>query len=178
MPPVKIGETMRAGGLGSVIAVGSGVKGLKLGDKVEGILGEHDCRITCSPSLSHLLPGWAEYAVLAEKHLQKRVPPPGADLSDFLGVLGMPGQTAYHGFIDVGKPKAGENVVVSGAGGAVGSTVCQIAKIYGCKVTGIAGGAEKCRWLEKELGIKAIDYKADNFVQEFKKIGYIDIYCE
>jgi NADPH-dependent curcumin reductase CurA len=90
----------------------------------------------------------------------------------------MPGQTAYWGILDVGKIKAGENVVVSGAAGAVGTTVCQIAKIKGCKVTGIAGGPEKCKWLEQELGIKAIDYKGPNFVQEFKKIGYLDVFCE
>ena len=67
--------------------------------------------------------GWTEYTVVSEKHLQKRSPPQGASLSDFLGVLGMPGQTAYWGITDVGKIKAGENVVVSGAAGAVGTAV-------------------------------------------------------
>lgn len=160
LPPVKIGEVMRAGGLGSVVAVGSSVKGLKAGDKVEGTL------------------GWQEYAVVAEKHLTKRSPPKGATLTDYLGVLGMPGQTAYWGIMDVGAIKKGDTVIVSGAGGAVGSTVCQIAKLKGCKVVGIAGGKDKCAWLEKDLGITAIDYKASNFHQEVKKVGYLDVYFD
>ncbi|KAK9900255.1 NAD(P)-binding protein [Cystobasidium minutum MCA 4210] len=160
LPPVKIGEVMRAGGLGSVVALGPNVKSLKEGDHVEGIL------------------GWQEYSVVSEKTLTKRVPPQGAQLTDYLGVLGMPGQTAYWGITDVGQIKPGETVVVSGAAGAVGSTVCQIAKLRGCNVVGIAGGKDKCEWLEKDLGIKAIDYKASNFHEEFKKIGYLDVYFD
>jgi hypothetical protein len=89
-----------------------------------------------------------------------------------------PGQTAYWGIFDVGKIKPGEVVVVSGAAGAVGSTVCQIAKIHGCKVIGIAGGKDKCAWLEKDLGIQALDYKSPTFHADFKKLGYLDVYCE
>jgi NADPH-dependent curcumin reductase CurA len=82
-------------------------------------------------------------------------------LTQWLNVLGMPGMTAYFGLMDVGNPKAGETVVVSGAAGAVGQTVGQIAKIRGCRVVGIAGGAAKCEWVVKELGFDAcIDYKA------------------
>lgn len=160
LPPVQIGEVMRAGGLGEVAAVGPSVQSLKVGDKVEGIV------------------GWQEYAVVAEKQLTKRVPPKGAQLTDYLGVLGMPGQTAYWGINDVGQIKPGETVVVSGAAGAVGSTVCQIAKLRGCNVVGIAGGKDKCEWLEKDLGIKAIDYKAPTFHEEFKKVGYLDVYFD
>lgn len=160
IPPVKIGEVMRAGALGRVVAVGKEVRSLKTGDLVEGTL------------------GWQEYAIQPEKHLVKREVPRGASDTDYLGVLGMPGQTAYWGITDVGKIKAGEVVVVSGAGGAVGSTVCQIAKLKGCKVYGIAGGADKCKWLEQELGIKAIDYKSKDFLKEFKKIGYLDVYFD
>ena len=81
----------------------------------------------------------------------------------YLGTLGMPGMTAYFGLLDVGKPKAGETVVVSGAAGAVGTVVGQIAKIKGCRVVGIAGGAEKCRYVVEELGFDAaIDYKDED----------------
>lgn len=122
--------------------------------------------------------GWQEYAIQAEKHLVKREVPKGATDTDYLGVLGMPGQTAYWGITDVGKIKPGELVVVSGAAGAVGTTVCQIAKLKGCRVVGIAGGKDKCDWLRNELGIQAIDYKSKDFLKEFKKIGYLDVYCE
>jgi len=81
----------------------------------------------------------------------------------YLGTLGMPGMTAYFGLLDVGKPKAGETVVVSGAAGAVGQVVGQIAKIKGCRAVGIAGGVEKCRYIVDELGFDAaIDYKRDD----------------
>ena len=81
----------------------------------------------------------------------------------YLGTLGMPGMTAYFGLLDIGKPQAGQTVVVSGAAGAVGMVVGQIARIKGCRVVGIAGGAEKCRYLVAELGFDAaIDYKAED----------------
>jgi NADPH-dependent curcumin reductase CurA len=84
-----------------------------------------------------------------------------APLSTYLGALGMPGMTAYFGLLDIGKPKPGETVVVSGAAGAVGSVVGQIARIKGCRTVGIAGGADKCRYLTEKLGFDAaIDYKA------------------
>jgi NADPH-dependent curcumin reductase CurA len=84
-------------------------------------------------------------------------------LPTYLGALGMPGMTAYFGLLDVGKPKAGETVVVSGAAGAVGTVVGQIAKIKGCRVVGIAGGRDKCSFLTGELGFDAaIDYKSED----------------
>jgi NADPH-dependent curcumin reductase CurA len=82
-------------------------------------------------------------------------------MTQWLNVLGMPGMTGYFGLMDVGQPKAGETVVVSGAAGAVGQTVGQMAKIKGCRVVGIAGGKAKCDWVVNELGFDAcIDYKA------------------
>jgi NADPH:quinone reductase len=90
---------------------------------------------------------------------------PGVSPSTALGVLGMPGLTAYFGFLDIGKPKEGETVVVSGAAGAVGMTVCQIAKIKGCRVVGIAGSDEKNKYLREEIGVDAaINYKSETNV--------------
>lgn len=97
------------------------------------------------------------------------VDPRLAPLPLYIGTLGMPGMTAYFGLLDVGQPKFGETVVVSGAAGAVGSIVGQIAKIKGCKVIGIAGGKEKCDYLINELGFDgAIDYKSANLYAELK----------
>ena len=90
-----------------------------------------------------------------------RIDPRLGSVTQWLNVLGMPGMTGYFGLMDVGQPQPGETVVVSGAAGAVGQTVGQIAKIKGCRVVGIAGGAAKCEWVVKELGFDAcIDYKA------------------
>lgn len=95
-----------------------------------------------------------------------------------LGTLGMPGNTAYFGFLDICKPKTGEVVAVSAAGGAVGSLVGQIAKLKGCKVIGFAGSDEKCKWLEKELGFdKVINYKRDNVEQLIKEAAPDGIDC-
>ena len=102
--------------------------------------------------------GWQDYAALPAKQLTKlpRIEP----LSHLLSVFGIAGLTAYFGLIEVGKPKAGETVVVSAAAGSVGSVVGQIAKIKGCRVIGIAGGKDKCNWLTSELGFDAaVDYK-------------------
>jgi NADPH-dependent curcumin reductase CurA len=103
--------------------------------------------------------GWQEYAVLPAKRVQKlekREP-----LTHLLSVYGVAGLTAYFGLLNIGQPKAGETVVVSAAAGSVGAFVGQIAKIKGCRVIGIAGGAKKCAWLKSELGFdEAIDYKA------------------
>jgi NADPH-dependent curcumin reductase CurA len=88
----------------------------------------------------------------------------------YLGALGMPGLTAYFGLLDIGKPQPGETVVVSAAAGAVGSVVCQIAKIKGCRVIGIAGGADKCRYLVDELKLDAaIDYKSEDVKEAMKR---------
>ncbi|QDA58289.1 NADP-dependent oxidoreductase [Thermomonas aquatica] len=140
VPPVGIGEVMRAGGAGEVIA--SKHPGFPVGSKVAGLFGVQ------------------EYALSNGKGVQ-RVDTALAPLPTYLGVLGMTGMTAYFGLLDVGAAKEGDTVVVSGAAGAVGTVVGQVAKIKGCRVVGIAGGAAKCRWLVDELGFDAaIDYKS------------------
>ena len=103
--------------------------------------------------------GWQDYAALPAKRLEKL--PDLKPLTHLLSVYGVAGLTAYHGLMECGRPKAGETVVVSAAAGSVGSLVGQIAKIKGCKVVGVAGGADKCAWLKDELGFDgAVDYKA------------------
>ena len=140
--PVGIGEVMRAGGVGRITA--SKHPGFAVGEHVTGALGVQ------------------EYAALDGAQLTK-VDPKIAPLPVFLNALGMPGMTAYFGLLDVGQPKAGDTAVVSGAAGAVGATVGQIAKIKGCRAIGIAGGPAKCRYLVDELGFDAaIDYKAED----------------
>jgi NADPH-dependent curcumin reductase CurA len=143
--PVGIGEVMRAGGIGEVIA--SKNPAFKVGDVV-----------SCTPGVQEycLVPG-SEIKRNGMFKIDLRLGTP----TQWLNVLGMPGMTAYFGLMDVGMPKAGETVVVSGAAGAVGQTVGQLAKQKGCRAVGIAGGAAKCEWVVKELGFDAcIDYKA------------------
>jgi NADPH-dependent curcumin reductase CurA len=112
--------------------------------------------------------GVQQYAISDGKGLVK-VDPSLAPLERWVGGLGMPGWTAYFGLLEVGQPKAGETVVVSAASGAVGSIVGQIAKIKGCRAVGIAGGAEKCRYVVDELGFDAcIDYKSGNLAEQLK----------
>jgi NADPH-dependent curcumin reductase CurA len=102
--------------------------------------------------------GWQDYAALPAKHLTKL--PKIEPMTHLLSVYGIAGLTAYFGLLEIGKPKSGETVVVSAAAGSVGSLVGQIAKIKGCRVVGIAGGKDKCRWLTSELGFDAaVDYK-------------------
>jgi NADPH-dependent curcumin reductase len=142
VPPIGIGEVMRAGGLGRVLQ--SKNPAFAVGDHVYGMLGVQ------------------QFAVNAGKGLTK-VDPKLAPLPVYLGTLGMPGMTAYFGLLDIGKPKEGDTVVVSGAAGAVGMVVGQIAKIKGCRVVGIAGGQEKCQYVVRDLGFDAaIDYKAED----------------
>ncbi len=142
IPPVGIGEVMRAGAIGEVIA--SEHDDFKVGDHVSYAFGVQEYAI-CD--------GEGAYTVDPDK----------APLPTYLSALGMTGMTAYFGLLDEGKPKEGETVVVSGAAGAVGSVVGQIAKLKGCRVVGIAGGAEKCAWLTDELGFDAaIDYKNED----------------
>jgi hypothetical protein len=143
--PVGIGEVMRAGGVGRVIA--SNTAAFEVGDHVSGSLGVQ------------------QYCAFDEAGLRRaglvKIDPSLAPLPKWLNALGMPGMTAYFGLLDVGQPQAGETVVVSGAAGAVGQTVGQVAKIRGCRVVGIAGGADKCDFVVRELGFDAcIDYKA------------------
>jgi NADPH-dependent curcumin reductase CurA len=148
VPPVAIGAVMRALGAGKVIA--SKFAGLAVGDYVSGMLGVQ------------------EYAVAPGKALNK-IDAPADKLPVYLSALGMPGLTAYFGLLEVGKPEAGNTVVVSGAAGAVGSIVGQIARIKGCTVIGIAGGAEKCKYLA-EIGFDAaIDYKTENVFEGLRE---------
>jgi NADPH-dependent curcumin reductase len=160
IPPVGIGELMRAGALGRVIA--SKDAAYAVGDYVYGTFGVQ------------------EYAVVKGKTVTK-VDPKIAPLPVYLGTLGMPGMTAYFGLLDVGQPKPGETVVVSGAAGAVGSVVGQIAKIKGCRVVGIAGGAEKCQYVVKDLGFDAaIDYHREDVKEALRRhcAKGVDIYFD
>jgi NADPH-dependent curcumin reductase CurA len=146
--PVEIGEVMRAGGAGQVVA--SKHPGFKEGDFVVGTFGVQ------------------EYALSEGKGVLK-VDTRFVPLSVYLGALGMPGMTAYFGLLEIGRPRPGETVVVSGAAGAVGSVVGQIAKIKGCRAVGIAGGADKCRYLTEKLGFDAaIDYKGEDVKKALK----------
>jgi NADPH-dependent curcumin reductase CurA len=140
-PPFKLGEVMGGGAVGQVIA--SRDPGYKVGDLVNSFA------------------GWREAFVGAPAAFGvAKLPPTNLPPQAFLGVAGMPGLTAYAGLLRIGEPKPGETVFVSGAAGAVGSLVAQIAKIKGCYVVGSAGGKEKCDWL-KSIGVDAtIDYKA------------------
>jgi hypothetical protein len=124
--------------------------------------------------------GWQEYALSNGAGLRK-LDPAAAPVSTALGVLGMPGMTAYVGLLEIGQPKAGETVVVAAASGAVGSVVGQIGKIKGCRAVGIAGGAEKCRFVAGELGFDAcVDHRAPDFAGQLEAAcpKGIDVYFE
>jgi len=125
--------------------------------------------------------GWQLYGCVKGDLLTKIDPSTRAPLSYFLGCLGMPGRTAYFGLNEIGKPKAGDTLVVSAASGAVGSVVGQLGKIAGCRVVGIAGGQAKCDFVTKELGFDAcIDYKAGNLYRDLRETcpNGVDIYFE
>jgi NADPH-dependent curcumin reductase CurA len=144
MPPVGLGETMRAGGVGVVVESHS--PRFAVGDHVMGMLGVQRY--------------WAGYAEDKASTLVK-VDTTLAPLPTWLNTLGMPGMTGYFGLLEVGQPKAGETVVISAAAGAVGMTAGQVARQLGCHVVGIAGGPDKCAFVTGELGFHAcIDYKA------------------
>jgi hypothetical protein len=165
IPPVAIGEVMRAGGVGRVVASSS--PAFAVGDVVTGMLGVQEY---CSVSGAGL-----KRAGLAKIDLRM------AGITQWLNVLGMPGMTAYFGLLDVGQAKAGEVVVVSGAAGAVGQTVGQLAKIKGCRVIGIAGGPPKCEWVVKELGFDAcLDYKRGDLKDALKTAAPegVDVYFD
>jgi NADPH-dependent curcumin reductase len=149
IPPVGIGEVMRAGGAGRVIA--SQNPNFAIGDHVVGAF------------------GMQEYALSDGKGVYK-VDPRLAPLPVYLGTLGMPGFTAYFGLLDVGAVKAGDTVVVSGAAGAVGMPTGQIAKIKGARAVGLAGSPEKCEYVVKELGFDAcINYKTEDVRAALRK---------
>jgi len=158
--PAQVGKPMVGGTVGEVVE--SRHPGFARGDFVLG----YD--------------GWQAYAV-SQGVGARKLDPKQAPISTALGVLGMPGMTAYVGLLDIGKPKEGETVVVSAAAGAVGSAVGQIAKIKGCRVVGVVGSREKCEHVVKELGFDAcVNHKAEDLVQALEKAcpRGIDIYFE
>jgi len=158
--PVEVGEVMEAGAVGVVEA--SRHADYAEGDIVEGRT------------------GWQDYAVTDGRGLRK-IDPAVAPISTALGVLGMPGLTAYTGLMNIGRPKEGETLVVAAASGAVGSVVGQLAKINGLKAVGVAGGPVKCAYVTDELGFDAcIDHKADDFEDQLAAAcpDGIDIYFE
>jgi NADPH-dependent curcumin reductase CurA len=145
VPAVALGAVVRAIAVGQIVK--SNHPDFKVGELVQGSFGWQDYIIT--NGTTDILPVTKLGA--------------GASPEQVLGILGATGLTAYFGLLDVGKPKAGEVVVVSGAAGATGSTAVQIAKSVGCRVIGIAGGAEKCRWVVEQAGADAaIDYKTED----------------
>ena len=161
IPPIKIGEVMRAGTVGKVIET-KGTTRFKKDDYLVGW-------------------GGVQQYVITNGEGYQKVASELADLTTYLGVLGLTGLTAYFGILEVAAMKKGEVVLVSGAAGAVGSVVGQIAKIKGCKVIGIAGGKNKCDYLLNELGFDAaIDYKNESLRKEIKRNcpKGIDIYFD
>jgi NADPH-dependent curcumin reductase CurA len=147
--PVALGDIMR--GLTIGVVEESRNERFSVGDIVSGTI------------------GWQDFAI-SDGSDQRVIDPGPLPLTAFLGLFGMVGLTAYFGLLDVGKPKAGETLVVSGAAGAVGSIVGQIGKIVGCRVVGIAGTDEKCTWLTDDLGFDAaINYKTENVVRKLHK---------
>lgn len=161
VPPFQIGEALQGGAIGQVVASKSA--GLNVGDYVQSMF------------------GWREYEVAKAEAFQK-VDPAFGPIEAYLGVLGMPGMTAYAGLMRIGELKDGDNVFVSAASGAVGSVVCQLAKAHGCYVVGSAGSDEKCRWLEEVAGIdKAINYKTCGDLDKAVGAAFpkgIDVYFE
>ncbi|MBT8220931.1 MAG: NADP-dependent oxidoreductase [Bacteroidia bacterium] len=160
IPPVQIGEVMRAGSVGEIIA----------SKHAQYPVGMH-------------VSGWGgvQQYCLTDGQGFYPVDPSLAPLQTYIGTLGMPGMTAYFGFIEVGKPKEGDIVLVSGAAGAVGSVVGQIAKIKGCYVVGIAGTDEKCKYLVDELGFDdAFNYKTESIREGVRRTcpKGIDIYFD
>ena len=164
VPAVKIGEVMRSGGAGRVVA--SRNPAFAVGDAVVGML------------------GWQDYALVAgdaSPHRSTTKLPPGVPFETAMSVLGLTGVTAYFGLLEVGKPKPGETVVVSGAAGATGSVVGQIARIQGCRAIGIAGGKDKCDWLVNQAHFDAaIDYKAEDVAARLRETcpNGVDVYFD
>jgi len=165
IPPVAIGEVMRAGGIGVVVT--SRNPAFAVGDHVTGS------------------PGVQAYCLVAADQIKRsglaKIDLALGSLTQWLNVLGMPGMTGYFGLMEVGQPQPGQTLVVSGAAGAVGQTVGQMARIKGCRVVGIAGGPAKCDWVVKELGFDAcIDYKAGSLKDGLKQHcpAGVDIYFD
>ena len=115
--------------------------------------------------------GWQEYALSDGAGLSREIRQPAIPLTAYMAVFGHIGLTAYVGMLDIGQPKAGETLVVTAAAGAVGSLAGQIGKIHGCRVVGIAGSDEKCRWLTADLGFDAaINYRTENVLESLRAI--------
>ena len=161
LPPVQIDEVVRSGGIGKIVE--SKNENFSKGDLVSGMV------------------GWQTHHIPSENDLKTmRKVPDVLPIPSMLNIFGTTGITAYFGLLDIGNPQPGETVVVSGAAGATGAMVCQIAKIKGCHVIGIAGGDEKCSWL-KDCGVDdVIDYKNSNVAEELTKLAKdgIDIYFD
>ncbi len=156
---VEAGQVMAGYGLGEVVR--SNDPGFAPGDLVEGEA------------------GWQDYFVQPASRLTKRTP--YDPLTNVVSVLGLTGKTAYFGLLDIGRPRPGETVVVSAAAGATGSVAGQIAKVKGCRVVGIAGGAEKCAFLRETLGFdEAVDYKAGSVAKALRAAcpDGIDVYFD
>ena len=152
LPAVPIGGVVRAGGIGEVVA--SKHPGFEVGDVVQGTFGWQEHALT---------DGMTETGPVTK--LRGGITPEQA-----LGVFGVTGLTAWFGLTEIGQPKAGDTVLVSGAAGATGSVVVQVAKALGCKVIGIAGGAEKCGWVVEQAGADAcIDYRAGNVARQIRE---------
>ena len=161
IPPVEIGEVMRGIAIGVVEQ--SKNQAFQDGDIVQGML------------------GWQEYAITEGKGLKKLSVDPSLPLTANLGLFGIVGPTAYFGLLEIGKPEQGETLVVSGAAGAVGSLVGQIGKIKGCRVVGIAGSEEKCRWLTEKIGLDAaINYKSEVVAERLQELcpNGIDVFFD
>ncbi len=159
--PFEVGQVIESGAVGEVVESRS--PKFAAGDIVTGMF------------------GWRLYNVVKAEGLMKISVPPSVSITTALGVLGMPGLTAYFGLLDIGQPKEGETVVVSGAAGAVGMTVAQIARIKGCRTVGIAGSDEKNKYLRDELGVDAtINYKTPGIQQALKDAcpKGIDVYFD
>ncbi len=160
VPPVEIGEVMRALGVGHVVE--SRHPGFAVGDEVSGIFGVQNYAVSDGTEVNKIDTTLAPTPV-------------------YLSALGISGLTAYFGLLDVGRPEPGQTVLVSGAAGSVGSIVGQIARIKGCRVVGVAGGADKCRWLVEDVGFDAaIDYKSADLRKELKTHAPdgIDVYFD
>jgi len=159
IPPVELGDVMRSGGVGEVVE--SKNERFPVGSRVAGLM------------------GWTEYVVSDGTGMNQL--PPEVPSEAVLCVLATPGLTAYIGLINIGKAKAGETILISGAAGSVGSMVGQIAKAEGLTVIGTAGTDEKCRWLTEELGFDAaINYKSETLADELKVAAPkgLDLYFE
>ncbi|KAI8048690.1 hypothetical protein BDF22DRAFT_726826 [Syncephalis plumigaleata] len=161
IPPMDLNTVMRGGAVAEVIESQSSK--FKRGDIVTGFV------------------GWQQYGVVDEKQASPLSIPRGLSIPEAFHLLSGTGMTAYFGLLDVGKPKAGETVVVSGAAGATGSLAAQIAKAQGCRVIGIAGGPEKCRYLTEELGLDAaVDYRSPTFFKDLIAVTpkYINVFFD